>query len=181
MEKSLGLCVCWFVRNYGSVLQSYATTVTLDDLRVPYEVLRYHKKISPGYILKSLPFVMNPVFLDGFRLKLRKARALRRFPEFAENSAIRDRAFERFVNEKFLHMSPPCFGYGALKKYATKFAACMTGSDQVWRPAGVATNFFNLLFAGDGVTKIAYASSFGARKIPARWAETEDGVFPAAF
>jgi len=42
----------------------------------------------------------------------------------------------------------------------------LVGSDQLWRPQGYSTGFFNLLFVDDSVPKIAYATSFGVGCIP---------------
>ncbi len=40
------------------------------------------------------------------------------------------------------------------------------GSDQIWLPLGLYTNFFNLLFVHEAVPKVAYSSSFGVSQIP---------------
>ncbi|MHB8128917.1 MAG: polysaccharide pyruvyl transferase family protein, partial [Mobilitalea sp.] len=58
------------------------------------------------------------------------------------------------------------FGYAALSKGAVKYSAVVTGSDQLWSPAGLPTNFYNLQFIPDDICKISYASSFGVSQIP---------------
>nr|WP_243164678.1 polysaccharide pyruvyl transferase family protein [Catenibacillus scindens] len=57
-------------------------------------------------------------------------------------------------------------GYEKLKKGAERYEAVITGSDQLWSPAGLPTNFFNLMFVPDKIRKISYASSFGVKQIP---------------
>lgn len=42
--KKLGLCACYNHKNYGSQLQSYATTVELKKRNIDYEIIRYKKK-----------------------------------------------------------------------------------------------------------------------------------------
>lgn len=49
---------------------------------------------------------------------------------------------------------------------ARRYDAVVTGSDQLWSPAGLPTNFYNLMFVPDEVRKISYASSFGVGQIP---------------
>src|SRR5699024_4741707 len=49
---------------------------------------------------------------------------------------------------------------------AKKYEAVITGSDQLWSPAGLPTNFYNLKFVPDNIRKISLASSFGVKYIP---------------
>lgn len=41
----------------------------------------------------------------------------------------------------------------------------MVGSDQLWAPGGITSNFYNLMFADENTTKISYAASFGVSQI----------------
>ncbi len=49
--------------------------------------------------------------------------------------------------------------------------AVLVGSDQLWSPAGLPTNFYNLMFVPQKIRKISYASSFGVKYIP--WYQKE--------
>lgn len=60
-----------------------------------------------------------------------------------------------------------CKGYHELQEAAKEYVAVLVGSDQMWSPSGLATNFYNLMFVPDEVKKISYAASFGVSKIPA--------------
>lgn len=51
-------------------------------------------------------------------------------------------------------------------KGANRYSAVVTGSDQLWSPAGLPTNFYNLMFVPDSIRKISIASSFGVKNIP---------------
>ena len=92
-------------------------------------------------------------------------------PEFAENNAIRMKAFDEFKKNKFIKLSTEYVGYKELCKGAKKYSAVISGSDQLWSPAGLPTNFYNLMFVPDEVRKISYASSFGVSQIP--WYQTK--------
>ena len=92
--------------------------------------------------------------------------ALKRHPEFAKNDAIRMKSFKKFKDEHFTKLSPIFKGYEALCSGATRYSAVVTGSDQLWSPAGLPTNYYNLQFVPDSIRKISYASSFGVKEIP---------------
>ena len=62
--KKLGLCACYNHKNYGSQLQSYATTVELKKRNIDYEIIRYKKKITPLLLTKAIPRLFNPVFIN---------------------------------------------------------------------------------------------------------------------
>ena len=67
--KKLGLCACYDHKNYGSQLQSYATTVELKKRNIDYEIIRYKKKITPLLLIKAIPRLFNPVFIKTGLLK----------------------------------------------------------------------------------------------------------------
>ncbi len=90
----------------------------------------------------------------------------RKHPEFRSNDLIRMKAFDRFRKEKFTNLSPVFIGYDNLCKGANRYSAVITGSDQLWSPAGLPTNFYNLMFVPDSIRKISIASSFGVKNIP---------------
>ena len=81
--------------------------------------------------------------------------------QLAEQNAVRNDAFNNFSENRFKKLSPIYYGYDELKKQSEKYTAVMVGSDQLWSPSGITSNFYNLMFAGDSCTKISYATSFG--------------------
>lgn len=162
----IGVCIKYFHENYGGMLQAYATISMLEARGVEYELIQYQKENSLIGMIKSLPRLLNSVLLnDKYELFLKK-RGEKKYPEFARNDAIRKKAFEKFKEEKFVKLSPVFLGYEKLKKGAERYEAVITGSDQLWSPAGLPTNFFNLMFVPDKIRKISYASSFGVKQIP---------------
>ena len=76
-------------------------------------------------------------------------------------------AFNKFREKNFSSkLSEVYYGYDKLKENAKKYTAVLTGSDQLWSPAGLPTNFYNLMFVPNNIKKISYASSFGVKYIP---------------
>ena len=164
--KKLGICVCYQHRNYGSQLQSYATTVELKKRNIDFEIIRYKKKITPLFILKALPRLFNPVFIsDRVMLRYQKRLMLKLKPELEKNNAIRNKCLADFSAERFTDLSPIYYGYESLQKGSENYWGVMSGSDQLWAPGGITSNFYNLMFAGENTKRISYATSIGVAQI----------------
>ena len=162
----IGVCIKYFHENYGGMLQAYATISMLQEMGIEYELIRYEKKHTPISIVKSLPRLFNGILLNDKYEELLKKRGMKMHPEFAENEAIRKAAFSKFRNDYFINLSPVFKGYDKLCEGAKRYTAVLTGSDQLWSPAGLPTNYYNLQFVPDNIRKISYASSFGVKDIP---------------
>ena len=116
--------------------------------------------------IRSVPRLLNGVLLNDKYEAFLKKRGMKKHPEFAKNDAVRMKAFEQFKNKAFAKLSPEFCGYKGLCEGAKRYDAVVTGSDQLWSPAGLPTNFYNLMFVPNHIRKISYASSFGVGQIP---------------
>lgn len=164
--KKLGICVCYQHRNYGSQLQSYATTVELKKRGVDFEIIRYKKKLTPALLIKSLPRLLNPVFInDRILVRYQKKLMLRLRPQLKKDNDLRNGCLAEFSKERFTNLSPVFCGYNELCKASSRYDAVMVGSDQLWAPGGIASNFYNLMFADDSTLKFSYSASFGVSSI----------------
>lgn len=161
-----GLCIVYKNWNYGSILQSYATLLELKSLGVEYEIIRYERKKDIVFYISSIPRLLNQDMRYSKIRSLKRKIGKKMHKEFASNDKIRAKKFEKFVNEKFDVFSPVINEYKTLEDYADKFENILVGSDQLWLPSGLATNFFNLMFVPENINKIAYAASFGVSEIP---------------
>ena len=164
--KKLGICICYQVRNYGSQLQSYATTVELKRRNIDFEIIRYKKKFTPKLILSLIPRLFNPVFFsERFLLRYPKKIRLKLDREFNKNNSLRNSCLEKFSKERFTALSPVYYGYDELCKASKNYDGIMVGSDQLWAPSGITSNFYNLMFVDDSVLKVSYAASMGVSRI----------------
>ena len=164
--KKLGICICYQVKNYGSQLQSYATTVELKRRNIDFEIIRYKKKFTPKLILSLIPRLFNPVFVsERFFLRYPKKIRLKLDREFNKNNSCRNACLEKFSKERFTSLSPVYYGYDELCKASKNYDGVMVGSDQLWAPSGITSNFYNLMFVDDNVLKISYAASMGVSRI----------------
>lgn len=171
--KKLGICICYQHRNYGSQLQSYATTVELRNRNIDYEIIRYKKKFTPALLIKSLPRLFNPVFInDRFKVRYQKKIMLQIHPELKKANDERNRCLAEFSKERFTRLSPVYYGYDELcNKAGNKYDGVMVGSDQLWNPGGITSNFYNLMFAGESLTKFSYSASFGVSRVEEKYHE----------
>ncbi len=168
--KKLGICVCYQHRNYGSQLQSYATTAELKRRGIDFEIIRYQKKITPSLLFKFIPNLLDPVFInDRIIENYQKKLVLKLHPALKQNNDIRNKAFDSFSKTRFQNLSPVYYGYQELREQARKYTAVMVGSDQLWSPSGINSDFYNLMFAPDGAVKISYAASFGVSQIKPKY------------
>jgi hypothetical protein len=162
----IGLCVVLNNDNFGSMLQSYATQSILYDMGFDFELIEYKKKYTLKQFVKWLPRLFNPILLKEKKLSLSKRLRMLMSKDFKQNCIVRKKAFSSFRADYFLHKPKIYVGYSELLKAGKKFDAYIVGSDQLWSPSGLPTNFYNLVFSDSKKVKIAYASSFGVSKIP---------------
>ena len=167
----IGVCIKYFHTNYGGMLQAYATVALLEELGIDYELIQYQKKLTVSEKIKSVPRLLNGVLLnDKYEAMVKKIGA-KMHPSFEEKNAERIEAFREFDHAHFTKLSPGFVGYEALCQGARRYSAVLTGSDQLWSPAGLPTNYYNLMFVPDDIRKISLASSFGVSQIP--WYQRE--------
>lgn len=162
----LGLCICYYNHNYGSMLQAYATVREIEKRGIPYEIIQYKKKVDAPFLLKMSCRLFNKIWVSEKKLSIQKKFSQCIYPEYKKNAAVRDKVFDDFSKNTFIKLSDVCYGYDALQEYSKKFSSVLVGSDQMWSPSGLTTNFYNLMFADDSVNKISYAASFGVSEIP---------------
>ena len=165
MNKKVGLCICYNVNNYGSALQCFATVYTVKKLGFEGEIIRYKK--DKAFFFKSLLRIFNPYMIEGkYKRFLSKLNRLLR-KDFRIDQNIRRSKFEEFRSERFEPIfSNTRYGYAALCESSKEYFCVLSGSDQLWLPSGLSTNFYNLKFVNDAVRRISYASSFGTSSIP---------------
>ena len=162
----IGVCIKYFHENYGGMLQAYATASMLEARGLEYELIQYEKvRTIPG-IIRSLPRLLNRVLLNDKYEAFLKKQGMKAHPEFARMDQARMQCFRSFKERHFTRLSPVFKGYPALCQGARRYSAVVTGSDQLWSPAGLPTNYYNLMFVPEDVRKISYASSFGVSYIP---------------
>lgn len=162
----VGVCIKYMHENYGGILQAYATVSYLENQNIEYELVRYTRKKTVTEALKDVPRLFNAVWFNSRFEGIQRKLSLKKHPEYAKNNEVRMKAFAGFKKWAFKDFSDEYIGYAALREGGKKYSAVITGSDQLWSPAGLPTNYYNLMFVPDDTLKISIASSFGVKEIP---------------
>lgn len=162
----MGVCIELKNDNYGSMLQSFATQQMLRDYHMKYELIQYKKKYTPIFTIKSLPRALNYVMWHEIKAMFAKKLFLKKHPELSDAVNKRKNAFASFREKYFFAPRKTYEGYDNLCAKSKKYSSFLTGSDQMWSPVGLPSNFYNLMFVPEEKMKISYASSFGVKKIP---------------
>lgn len=161
----IGLCLKYEQVNYGSKLQARATLQLFEELGHDCKVIHYGKA-GLLFKLKALPRIFNKTFRQDKIENRSRNQAFKRHPEIAEEMATRRRIFKEYDAKYFDKYEVFGAYFKDIQQIATQFDSVVTCSDQLWSPAGLGTNFYNLMFVPDNVNKVSFASSFGVSQIP---------------
>lgn len=162
----IGLCICYYNRNYGSMLQAYATVAEIEKRNIQYQIIGYRKKITPIFLVRNATRVFNKVWRNEKKLKIQKNINSIIHDDYKKGSCARNKVFDDFKEKYFEDKVKVCFGYNELQEKASNYSKVLVGSDQMWSPSGLTTNFYNLMFVPENIDKISYATSFGVASIP---------------
>lgn len=169
-KKRIGICACYATKNYGSMLQAFATQFAIEKLGYTSEFIRYKKKRTIVSCVKQLPRLLNSNLMFDKWMAMKKKIQLSMYPTVKVRDRIRNEKFAEFAERYYRNFSEEYYGYDALKQAANKYSSVIVGSDQLWTPGGLPTNFYNLMFVPENVNKVSYATSFGVSNIP--WYQT---------
>lgn len=168
MEKNnyVGICACYASRNYGSMLQAYATQEAVNKLGYTAEFIKYKKKRTLVSSIKQIPRLLNSNLMFDKWMTCKKRLLLSLHPAIKDFDVKRKELFIKFGVQYYQRFSEEYYGYKSLQQAASKYDSVLVGSDQLWTPGGLASNFYNLMFVPDEVNKVSYATSFGVSSIP---------------
>lgn len=161
----IGICLKYEQNNYGSKLQALATLKIFQEMGLDYQLLKYGKK-DLGFKLRVASRIFNPIFLNDQYDKYQKKIKFRIHPEVGAKIRTRTSLFSEFDKRHFSESVVRCPTYRELQRKAAEYSAIVTCSDQLWSPAALSTNFYNLMFVPEKIKKISFSSSFGVSKIP---------------
>lgn len=165
--KKIGLVCNYYIINYGSALQCFATQKTVKEM---------------GYDVKALQFpnipTRNAKIQLALRLKIKQcfspkavAKKLQRTKNSNSNQYyidIREKRrnkFEQFISEN-LDMTDNYNSLDEVRTAASQYDTIMLGSDQLLNPKDIIFGYHTLSFVPDNIKKISYAASFGLSKLP---------------
>lgn len=157
------LASCYFINNYGSILQAYALQKFLEDQGNEVE------NINVDGIKKDLDKAKIRYYLreaKDFSVILNKAgrvkqAALKRIDKrYAKTLSRRDEKVKAF-REKYIRISPLLQSKKEMGEYVKNSDAVIVGSDQLWLPSNIAADYYTLSFVPEHIKKISFSTSFG--------------------
>ena len=170
--KKVGIVSCYFKNNYGSMLQAYATKKILDNNNIPNETINidnntdFKKGKRKYYASQLFNFKFIKSKFGMIKLKLDK----KIVKDLGKNISIRDSKYKEFRKE--FNLSISCPDYKSLSEMAdAKYSDVIVGSDQLWLPVNVVSDYYTLNWVSDNINKISYATSFGISKIPDKYTD----------
>ena len=167
--KKVGLAVCYDTKNFGSQLQVLATIKKVEDLGHETEIIQYKKKLTPIFVLQTIPRLFNVSFVKAKLHSIYIRKQIEKHQDIAKSVSVRNGRFNQFVEKHFTNLSKPYKGWENLvRESAKKYDVFLCGSDQLWLQNNLGSHFYTLEFATDDKPKIAYATSFGVSQIPER-------------
>lgn len=167
--KKIGLVICYFHINYGSMLQAYATQHIFDKMGLPNDAVycrnphMYMSMSRAEYFFHKL--TNKALLMDKLKRSRRMLLQKALKTDFYEKQIIRNKKFDEF-SKTYFHVSRVYENRIDLMTDAKNYSAFVVGSDQLWSPANIDNDFYTLTFVPDGIPKIAYATSFGTASIP---------------
>lgn len=154
----VGLVTVYNGYNYGSKLQAYAIqSVLKNKIRVDVEIIDYNraKDLRLSTIIRKVVRKIERQ-LEGDTKKAKKT-----YPDMV---LARRKTFDGF--DKNYNLTSEIRGYSNLQKIVDNYDVFICGSDQIWSPDLIVTDFYTLYFVGGKKKTISYAASFGIDKIP---------------
>lgn len=148
--------------NYGSILQAFALQKVLDSMNIDNEIIYYIKK---SYGKQVLRIFNKPLLIAKCKDVYKKIYGKYINREIGYILSKREKAFKEFINDN-LRFSEPYIGRKSLEENAINYKAFILGSDQVWNPMNLGSDYYTLTFIPNEIMKITYASSFGVSIIP---------------
>lgn len=162
--NKIAIVSCFWVKNYGSVLQAYATQYQLQKMGFEVETINYSDThVGLDKILFQFKmFQLDPFMLGRIRRILNKKK---RNPEMVSKIARRHKALTDFVANHII-LTSKFYDKKKLSSIVYNYDSFVVGSDQLWLPYNILVDYYTLNFVPQNVNKVAYATSFGIKEIP---------------
>ncbi len=169
--KKIGIVSCYYVKNYGSMLQAYAIQKLIDNKGIYCENINYVKDNSINQKINNFMKLLDKNIIK-VQFKNIKKKLIGTFKKnrYSRNFKIRNKKFEEF-EKKYFKISKPYIGYEQLKQSSDDYDVFLLGSDQLWHPNNFYNHYFTLEFIPKDIPKITYSPSFGVSNIPKRQEE----------
>lgn len=164
----LGIVSCYFINNYGSILQAYALqeyfsargiecdTISVEELK---SYLDIKKKQYYLYNIHKLGLVFSK-----FPMLYLKVLQKINYRNLGYMYSERVRKFDDF-RKKFKLSNESASSLKQLTDLSVMYDTIVVGSDQLWRPDNIFPKYYTLSWVPDNIPKVSYATSFGVAEL----------------
>lgn len=169
--KKVAIVSCYFMKNYGSMLQAYATQKILDDFGVENETICI-KGLDREIKYRKMKYFASKIFdIDTVRNKWifikHSIYKIININGFKGKMKTRSAAFEKFL--PLFHISREYSSFNELKNAVRSYSSVIVGSDQLWLPSNISADYYTLNWVPYEINKISYATSFGVAHLESRF------------
>lgn len=151
--KKVAVITLHYIRNYGSVLQTYATQYIFEKMGCKVEIIDYVRpNVRHEAIRENRSGMLKKLAYEGWK---------------SIENYFRTRACVSFL-EKYVHLTRRYESYQELAARPPQADVYITGSDQTWNSeynGGILPAYY-LDFAPEGCKRIGYSVSIGMDKFP---------------
>ena len=164
----IGIVSCYFINNYGSILQAYALqeyfrtkgiecdTISVEELKSYLDAKKkqyYFRNIhKAGLLFSKLPMIYLKLLqkINYRNLGHMYSERVQKFDDFRKN---------------FKFSSESASSLEQLTDLSEKYDMVVVGSDQLWRPDNIFPEYYTLSWVPDNIPKVSYATSFGVAEL----------------
>lgn len=163
----IGIVSNHYICNYGSVLQSFALQVCVDQLGYINETINYQDVADKKTKLEILLRLKAKELLNIKKLikKIKIKQASLGDRNYSQVLERRKHAYDKFVTEYF-RLSKKCARIEDVQRLSKEYDTILLSSDQLWGPTDLMRDYHTLTPFSASAGKIAYATSFGVSSLP---------------
>lgn len=164
--KKNGMICNYYVRNYGSVLQSYALYRYLNNNFGQTHMIKYQPMPNKIQNLNIKVRVGTKLLLQPsfYKRKLHKFTDKEMYQKYLDTKRMRGDVFDTFMENK-IEFSDEYSSLDQLQNSINDYNCLVLGSDQLWGLSDLITDYHTLSFAPESIKKVSYATSFGVSKL----------------
>lgn len=167
INNKVGLAIVTYTINYGTFLQAFATQTAIENLGYETTILNIDSVINDVSRARKKYFIgqlLNYAEVKSYAATVSAIIQRKINAHYREYYCHREKKFKEFY-DKYFKIGPVCNSWRGLREYCGNFSSIVVGSDQLWRPANIAGDYYTLNFVPDEINKISYATSFGLNTI----------------
>jgi len=158
----IGIICNYYIRNYGSVLQSLALQHKLNTLEIDNEVIKYEECVSKNKKIEIFVKIQLPKLLKLNTIKEKVEEKFYKNKDVFYRKIMKERqeSFQSFVDAK-ISFSEKYDDIEEIKNNLYRYQGIVLGSDQLWCPSDLIIDYHTLAWIPEKVYTATYATSFG--------------------